>query len=247
LKNFVDRQFHLHNLGLISFPMRRIMLLLCLLNAIGAQKLFSQNTVCDSINIDSVYIDNNLLVVTVYNSSQHFIVYPYFTISLFNNSDIQINDSILVLSYLSRPGDANNGYTSGTYIANIAAANTVPLNTLFTGILTIADPNDSTFSCSFPFSFLYGTMPTFINEIKAYKYEIFPNPAAETITISAIQIKEGSSYTIIDQFGKIVANGLLNNNQNTIDISQIANGMYNLLINNGKLCSSKMSIIKNKN
>lgn len=225
--------------------MKKIILLFSFLLLVTSHKLIAQNTICDSISVDSVYIDNNLLVITVYNSSQHFIVYPYFTLSLTSNNYIQLNDSVLVLSYLSSPGDANNGFSTGTYIANIAAANMVPLNTLFTGLLTITNPNDSTFSCSFPFSFLYGTMPTLINENSFSNYSIFPNPATESITISRSTWNQKNNYSIFDQFGKLVASGVLINNQNKIDVSQIEAGIYTLQIADVKPFTYKIAILEN--
>ncbi len=135
-------------------------------------------TICDSISIDTAFVDQNSVQVTVYNSSSHFIVCPLFTAILDPNPYIVLNDSVTIPSFLSIPGDANNGYTTAFYLASIPAAATVPYNTLFTGTLIIQDPNDSSFICSKSFSFNYGTMVFSINDIQPQGILLYPNPSS---------------------------------------------------------------------
>lgn len=224
--------------------MKKIILLINLLWLLNADVMFGQTTYCDSIAVDTVFVDNNMLTITVYNSSQHFIVYPYFTLHLNSNSYIQLNDSVQVLSFLSAPGDANNGFSTGSYLGNIAPENTVPLNTNFTGILTITDPNDSSFSCSYPFSFLYGTMPTSLIENNTNNFAIYPNPAFEELTVQASKTIEKTPYHIVDAFGNIVSKGFITADQNQIDISQIAAGIYSMQIISEKPYTNKIVILK---
>ncbi|HRG58149.1 MAG TPA: T9SS type A sorting domain-containing protein [Bacteroidia bacterium] len=191
---------------------------------------YGQNAYCDSIAIDSVYIDNNMLHLTVYNSSQHFIVYPYFTVDLNSNSYITLTDSFTVLSFLSIAGDANNGFSSAGYSGTITASNLVPLNSFFSGTLTITDPNDSTFNCSYPFSFLYGSMTTSLLNKNLSPIQIYPNPSANSIKIYSTELEVNQQFEIINQFGVEVLSGKIQSDIEPIDMSELAAGIYYLRI-----------------
>ena len=225
--------------------MKNFILFFCLSLLLINNKIDAQNTYCDSIAVDSVFIDNNMLQITVYNSSQHFIVYPFFIIDLDQNSYIQLNDSVTVLSFLSVMGDANNGYTTASYFGNLSAANTVPLNTNFTGTITITDPNDSTFNCSYPFNFVYGTMPTSVKTTNDVNLNVYPSPASSLLTIQLSDEMINASYLITDQAGRNIASGKFNKTLNTIDINGIETGIYNLKIISNHTINTKVVILKN--
>lgn len=212
--------------------MKKYTFLLLLLCSMFVKHSRAQNVFCDSIMVDSVYIDNNMLHLTVYNQSQHFIVYPFFNVQLNPNSYIALTDSTLVLSFLSVPGDANNGYSTANYQANIMAASLVPLNTLFTGTITITDPNDSTFSCTYPYSFLYGTMATSLNEKTNTIATIFPNPAVNLIHIKLQNFNKNNHYYIFDLIGNCIITGIVDKGDESIDISMLEDGVYTLRVGN---------------
>ncbi len=225
--------------------MKKFILFFCLNFLLVNTEIDAQNAYCDSIAVDSVFIDNNMLQITVYNSSQHFIVYPYFIINLDANSYIQLNDSVTVLSFLSVMGDANNGYTTASYFGNISAANTVPLNTNFTGTITITDPNDSTFNCTYPFNFVYGTMPTSVKSNDDINLSVYPSPASSLLTIQLSDEMINANYLITDQAGRNIASGKFNNALNIIDINGIETGIYNLKIISNHTINTKVVILKN--
>lgn len=202
--------------------------IVCFLLLLGIS--YGQNTYCDSIVVDSVYIDNNMLHLTVYNSSQHFIVYPYFTVDLNTNSYITLSDSITVLSFLSIAGDANNGFSTAGYLGTITASNLVPLNSVFSGTLTITDPNDSTFTCSYPFSFLYGSMTTSLLNKNLRPIQIYPNPSSNSIKIYSTALEVNQQYEIINQLGVEVLSGKIQSDIESIDMSELATGIYYLRI-----------------
>lgn len=159
-------------------------------------------TVCDSLSVDTVYVDANSFNITVYNSSEHFIVYPYFSILLDANPYISFNNNLMVPSFLSTPSDANAGFTSGNYFnINLTPASEVPQNTLFTGMLMIQDPNDSTFLCGLPFSFLYGDQLASLTELTGNQLNIFPNPSTGNVTVFS-KDDEGT-IEVLDQLGSI--------------------------------------------
>jgi hypothetical protein len=204
----------------------------------------AQNAYCDSLMVYSVNIDINMLNLTVYNSSQHFIAYPFFTINLDSNSYIQLNDSVNVLSFLSVVGDANNGYSTAGYYGNILAANLVPLNTVFTGTIRITDPNDSTFNCIYPFMFVYGTMPTSLASNKYENIKLYPSPANDFLNVTIDKYDTNTKYTIINQVGNIVTDGKINAVSNAIDLSGIESGVYYLQVKSNQLYTIKIIILK---
>ncbi len=206
----------------------------------------AQNAYCDSITVDSVYVNLNTLNITVYNSSQLFIAYPFFTVHLDTNNYIQLNDSVTVLSYLSVIGDANNGYSNAAYSGNLIPDNLVPLNTVFTGTITITDPNDSTFNCVYPFSFLYGTNVTGVYSYDIQNIRIYPNPANDFFNIYIDEINYNSDYFISDHTGRNIASGKFNSTINSIDLTGIESGIYYLQIMAKQPYLSKIVILKNQ-
>jgi hypothetical protein len=65
----------------------------------------SSQTICDSIVVEDVLLDANSIEILVYNSSQHTIIYPFFTATLNDNPYITMGDTLKVLSFLSVPSD----------------------------------------------------------------------------------------------------------------------------------------------
>src|SRR5574343_480055 len=180
-------------------------------------------TICDSLSVDTVYVDANSFNITVYNSSEHFIVYPYFSILLDANPYISFNNNMMVPSFLSTPSDANAGFTSGNYFnINLTPAAQVPQNTLFTGMLMIQDPNDSTFLCGLPFSFLYGDQLASLPALSENQFTIFPNPSAGFFTIQSKE--EEGTILVIDQFGRIIQSTELNAGNTILQLDEA--GLY---------------------
>ena len=68
--------------------------------------------------------------------------------------------------------------------------------------------------------------------------KIYPNPASEVISLDGIT--EPTKYKIIDSEGRIVLNGMLNE-ENKISINQLSTGLYYLQLNTK---NSKKSVIK---
>jgi hypothetical protein len=205
----------------------------------------AQNAYCDSIYLNSVSIDGNMLNVSVFNTSQLFIAYPFFTINLDSNNYILLNDSVNVLSFLSIVGDANNGYSTASYLGNIIDDSLVPLNTNFTGTIKITDPNDSTFNCVYSFMFVYGTMITSVqSSINVNKAIIYPNPASNRLYINLNTDIVNNFYNIVDYTGRTITSGHLNDKLNSIDISELSSGTYYLKVIANEPIISKIIIVK---
>ncbi len=72
-----------------------------------------------------------------------------------------------------------------------------------------------------------------IEELNTLSFELYPNPAHETITLDGIESEdELKSYSIFDSFGRLVFNKNVENNAAThklqIDISSLASGFYTI-------------------
>lgn len=65
----------------------------------------------------------------------------------------------------------------------------------------------------------------------ALNVSVYPNPAADFITISSSQSLSEQEYKIFDASGKVVKSGVLQSNENRIDISNFSNGLYLLFVN----------------
>ncbi len=204
------------NLG----SMKKFVFILSLISSVH----FGQaQTVCDSLTVDTVYVDANSFNITVYNSSEHFIVYPFFSILLDANPYISFVNNMMVPSFLSTPSDANAGFTSGNYFnINLTPASQVPQNTLFTGILMIQDPNDSTFLCGLPFSFLYGDQLASLTELSGNQLNIFPNPSSGFVHLQSAD--DEGTIAVIDQFGRIIHSTELKNGKASFHLEK--EGIY---------------------
>ncbi len=57
-------------------------------------------------------------------------------------------------------------------------------------------------------------------------FEVYPNPASTVITIATNTNLLGSDYSVIDQFGKFVLEGKLSAVTTSVDVSELAAGLY---------------------
>ena len=164
-------------------------------------------TICDSITIDYAVLTTNTIDIQVYNSSGYFFVYPIFTVSLDANPFVSLNETIYYPTFLSIASDGNNGYTSSSFLANVTPETAVPVNTLFTGTLTITDPNDGSFICTIPFSFTYGLMLTNgVNELNETNIQLFPNPVKTDLNFTEDKgfSKEDAQINIFSMTGELI-------------------------------------------
>lgn len=226
--------------------MKKIFATLCVVLYTCVQTTTAQSTVCDSISVAGTLLDGSTLYITVYNSSEHFIVYPYFTATLEENPYITMNDNVSVPSFLSTPSDANQGFTVAAYFLSVAAANEVPMNTLFEGTVTITDPNDASFSCAYDYSFTYGDLINSIEENLDDNVVIYPNPADEFIMVNNSQSATTAEYMIHDFTGRLIRRQQLptSSTMNFIDLSNLAEGNYAFTFISGDAVKTKALVIR---
>lgn len=68
-----------------------------------------------------------------------------------------------------------------------------------------------------------------MDELNGVAYEVYPNPTADQFTIDASQAVYGN-YSIQDAQGKLVKEGMMNGVSTTVDLNQVARGIYFLRI-----------------
>ncbi len=81
-----------------------------------------------------------------------------------------------------------------------------------------------------------------IDEHEGVNVSIYPNPANDLINIKST-LSEGS-ITIFDMTGKLLINQQISGAMNSINTSELKNGIYNLIISNGEKTSSEKLIIQ---
>ncbi len=226
--------------------MKKILATLSIALCVFLPSLQAQSSVCDSISVSGTNLDANALFITVYNSSEHFIVYPFFTIDLDENPYITVNDNVSVPSFLSVPSDANEGSTSAIYTLSMAPASEVPLNTLFEGSVIITDPNDSSFSCSYNFSFTYGDLISSIDENADQDFVIYPNPADEIIYVNDGPSSKISELLIHDFTGRLIRRQQLPSGSALcrIDVADLSEGHYAISMLSGDNLKTRTLVIR---
>lgn len=166
-------------------------------------------TVCDSLQIDSVQVQGNMLSIYFSNASQHGIVYPILIVTLNPNPHLTVSSNAAISSYLDIAGGANNGVTQFLpTLTQTTPANLVPLNTVFTGTASMYDPNDSSFFCAFQFSFTYGTLTgNAIEEEGALLtgMNVYPNPVSDNVNVNLSGLNDQhANVTITNALGEVV-------------------------------------------
>ena len=76
-------------------------------------------------------------------------------------------------------------------------------------------------------------LPTSINEIEPYHVEIYPNPSKDIFTLEVDASLLNSTYRLYDATGRLVDEGRVQSTSTLIDVSRLADGQYNLVINGG--------------
>jgi hypothetical protein len=83
-------------------------------------------------------------------------------------------------------------------------------------------------------------IPTNVNDVVSTNYQLYPNPATNSITVSGIN---KATYNITDVVGSKILHGEIKSSSNQINISGLAKGMYVITITeNGK--NSQLKFIK---
>ena len=75
-----------------------------------------------------------------------------------------------------------------------------------------------------------------VNVTSSFTASIYPNPAVGgTVTLKSALSGKGIFYVMSDMAGKIVKTGIISNNVQTVDISQLVRGSYMMKLSDGQL------------
>jgi len=175
----------------------------------------AQNIYCDSLSVNEVTINTNLekLVVTIANISDTLIVYPEFMAVIDSNPYLMTDPAVITATFLDRSTGINGGLTDFKIpLDSFTAAAAVPLNTVFTGNATFQHPTDQYFTCSWNFTFTYGTEnSSSISPIAAKNFlSVFPNPADQWALISdQLIVKENMEMKVFNTMGEEIYSAVI--------------------------------------
>ncbi len=198
----------------------------CILFLFALQLNAAPNFPCDSIHVDSVAVNQPMQYIQVYlfNLSQQTFVTPHLNGVLAANAYITLSTQDAISAFFDRWNGPNGGITQFHVNGTIPLASSVPTGTIFTGTVTLTDPNNPTALCPFPISFTYGTGPVGIETFIAENFQLkcFPNPATNEIFIGENAVTENRNIQIYNSEGKL----LLTSHSNQINISDFPAGIY---------------------
>ncbi len=188
----------------------------------------------ESVNINTINAGDSLDIILTQNyngTSTNNVAnsYIYFYLStdtvldgsdiLLSNQDFSVINAVTTTHIINRTVTIPNGTSSGNYnILCIADASNAT---------TEGNENNNIKSIPITISNVL-SVDNYIEEATIPKTKVYPNPSKGVVYIKyAIQIKSVQCYTIN---GEIIKNITFNANDNTVDLSNIASGIYILQV-----------------
>ena len=85
-----------------------------------------------------------------------------------------------------------------------------------------------------------------VNEVSKLNVNIYPNPATESAIINISEINNATDIAVYDITGRMVfSQAITGQNQVTINTSDLASGLYNVIIASGnETYTTKLSVVK---
>ncbi|MEO7991468.1 MAG: FG-GAP-like repeat-containing protein [Chryseolinea sp.] len=136
-------------------------------------------------------------------------------------AEITVNGTTLTAS----PGDTYQWYQNGDAVAN-ATGQSFEYNIFENGVYQVDVTDNGCTSTSTPFEYLITNIENFSDELK-----IYPNPVKENIFIES---KPPYTLYIISTTGSVVRKINSNTRETSLDLSELANGLYILRLENNK-------------
>lgn len=181
---------------------------------------------CDSVIVSSLNPNETMqrIEILMMNYSISTFNTPHMSGVLVANPYITIGSipgQSAVLDYFGGPNGGITGFALNC--TSFAAASAVPTGTVFTGTITLYNPNDLSASCDYPVSFTYGTGPVGIATFSTFEpLPAYPNPATDFILLGENTVSSNTNWLIYDCLGNLV----MSSNSNRIDLSGLAAGTY---------------------
>lgn len=83
--------------------------------------------------------------------------------------------------------------------------------------------------------------PTSLNEDVANSLlKLYPNPAQEKVCVEIEKELVGKNYRIMDHTGRVLLNGRLESEKNTITLESLSNGVYFLVVDGERGLARKL-------
>ena len=83
------------------------------------------------------------------------------------------------------------------------------------------------------------------DHVPSFNALIFPNPTEDFLNIQA-SVFEMVSYSLYDEVGKLILQGVLSSDKTSLDVSKLQTGLYSLVLNNPDNILKTFNIIKTR-
>jgi len=133
---------------------------------------------------------------------------------------------------------AANSYMTGTLDVDLQ-----PLNTSGIAVVKVTVTNQADNQDFVSFFVKFNINPVGIVDEEAI-FEIFPNPVSNVLYVNYSDFQSNASIELYDALGKLVVNQPLNNQQISVDLSNLQNGLYFIKLINGNQVLNTRKVIK---
>lgn len=190
---------------------------------VNNEGFYDGDTLQNVFGCDSVFRNFDLFVTSPIGFDESNIRYEYLSsVDFFGDSILfyVLNSSI----YDSIIWESSDGWADLSYVINDTAYYTTTIaDALFVSGIAYNGV------CANPFSLSI----TSIKDIKENKLSVYPNPTNNILTIELPQNQElEQETTIFNLLGKVVYNGSISKQNYQIDVSNLATGLYTIIIGN---------------
>ncbi|MCB0759952.1 MAG: T9SS type A sorting domain-containing protein [Flavobacteriales bacterium] len=174
-------------------------------------------------------------VVSDDNTAPEVIVCPSFVDTLSSNTNLFVLTYAMINSQLEvtdNCGNASFSFPNEAFDVSDAGTTSVPIQ--------ISDDSGNSTTCIVQVEIIVTTGQV---EMEDLKFEYYPNPAQDQLTVDIQTQNEGfTTLRIVDMTGRIVQTSTLQYGLNQIDISRLSSGWYTTQLHNGeKAYSFKLS------
>jgi hypothetical protein len=195
---------------------------------------FLQAQTCTDFIINSVMPDStepNSFQISIQNNrnASDMVNYPHVAFITNCNADTVANGTLF---WFGQFGQTTQDYP--VTLSGIGSITCLPLTAYF----VFSDNSGNTDTCQL----IYSSTNIYNQTSDKGELIIYPNPSTTQIFIKINEKNRGAKFNIFNSTGKTVISGFLNN-ENSLDISTLDNGVYFLNLENHKI--KTFSVLKN--
>jgi hypothetical protein len=188
---------------------------------------------CDSLEVDSVAFvpSGPELRVWIRNNAQLWVPYPSLEGILTPNPYIKLSTQLSYNSVLDSVNGPNGGITMFTIpVDSLQPQDSIPPNTVFTGIVHLADPTDTILYCNYNISFTYGREVVAGVSVQDAQSTLRLMVANEMLIVKGYP--DNSTMQILNMAGQVLFadNNVRGFDARSIEIGHLPAGIYLLAI-----------------